>query len=90
MRPLSRFQKALVGIGSSVVGGAAVVLTGIFDPSWLLSNSEIWWGIGSMITRFIGPNLVEGVPWSTLTLLLAGVSIAAMLYRLDKKRRVDS
>lgn len=87
---VGRLEAAIMTTFMSVLGGAWVLLTGMLDPSWLVGHTGSWFGIASLTTRFVGPQILPEIPWSLLTLVAALVFIGASLYRLDKQGKLSN
>jgi hypothetical protein len=83
-------EKAVSATVVGVAGGAYAMLTGLFtlDPSLLLSG--VWVGPATMVSRFIGPELVPGIPWSLVTLLVATASVLVSFYKYSQRRNQQS
>ncbi|AFK18635.1 hypothetical protein E6P09_07615 [Haloferax mediterranei ATCC 33500] len=75
--PLDR----LVAVIASVGAGAMLYLQSFLtlDPAFLLSGD--WYGIASLFTRFIGPEILPSLPWNTLFFIAAVGMLVVSLYK---------
>ncbi|WP_049968236.1 hypothetical protein [Haloferax prahovense] len=80
--PLERGAAVL----GSVLAGAALYLKSFvtLDPAFLLSGD--WYGIASLFTRFIGPQLLPALPWNALFFAAALGMLAVSLFKLRSSR----
>ena len=77
-------RKEAAGALAAIGGGIYTLVTGLFDPTFLLDVGA-WFPIAKGITRYIGPQLLPSVSWSTVSAVLGLIFILASLYRLGKR-----
>lgn len=87
-----RRRGGALAVAGTVLAGAATLLTGLLDPSFLVGAKGLWFPIVSTASRFVGPVLLPRipvlgvpVPWEGLTLAAATTFVAVSLYSLGKR-----
>jgi hypothetical protein len=80
-------DRAVSAVVVGIASGAYAILQGLitFDPSFLLSG--VWIGPATMFSKYIGPEIIPGVPWSVVTLVIATASILATFYKYSQRRK---
>lgn len=75
----------VVGTVTAILGGAWTLLASLTEPAFLLSQTDLWYPLTLAIGRFIGPELLPGVPWHLLTMVAALVFVAALLIKTNRE-----
>jgi hypothetical protein len=82
----NRIANAVGGVVGTVGAGLVSFMTGLFDPTWLVANLEIWFPTLTGFARFLGPEIYPGVPWSTLVPAIVAVAILVRLYKWQSSK----
>lgn len=82
-------QKELAAGVAGIVGGVYHLLTGFFDPTFLMDVS-LWYPVVNVFSRDLGPLVMPEIPWNLVGLIATMAFLAAYLYRIDREEESQS
>lgn len=84
---MARLITAVLGVGGTVTGAVWTILTALTDPSFLIANTGLSFGVvtlGTELGRNLGPTWV---PWKAIALGATAALFVFTLAKIYQKRR---
>ena len=78
-------KKEAAGALATIGAGAYTLVTGLFDPVFLLAGA--WFPVAKGISRYVGPAVAPSIPWPQVSGVLGIVFLGISLYRLGKRKK---
>jgi|AntDeeMetageno50_2_1112565.scaffolds.fasta_scaffold09941_2 hypothetical protein len=78
-------KKEAAGALATIGAGLWTLVTGLFDPVFLLEGA--WFPVAKGIARYVGPAVAPSIPWPMISGVLGIVFVGISLHRLGKRKK---